>query len=71
MYFKYITFYQGIHSLGWVFPLYPHASGTGIFVTYSLLMSLNSFLCNGRNSYEFHVENQIWVFVHKIWFLAF
>ncbi len=72
MYLKYIAFYQGIHSLGWVPPsLFPHASGIDIFVTYSLLISLNSFLYNARNSYAFHVENQLWVFVLKMWFLAF
>ncbi len=51
--------------------LFPHASGIDIFVTYSLLISLNSFLYNARNSYAFHVENQLWVFVLKMWFLAF
>ncbi len=73
MYLKYIAFYQGIHSLRWVPPpsLFSHASGIDIFVTYSLLINLNSFLYNARNSYAFHVENQLWVFVLKIWFLAF
>ncbi len=71
MYLKYIAVYQGIHSLGWAPPPFPHASGIDIFVTYSLLISLNSFLYNARNSYAFHVENQLWVFVLKMWCLAF